>query len=38
MVINLVISASSDIGFEYVKNKSLSGEQVIGTFRDKNLR
>ena len=36
MVINLVISASSDIGFEYVKNKSLSGEQVIGTFRDKN--
>ena len=36
MVNNLVISASSDIGFEYVKNKSLSAEKVVGTFRDTN--
>ena len=36
MVNNLVISASSDIGFEYVKDRSLSGEKVVGTFRDTN--
>ena len=38
MVNNLVISASSDIGFEFVKNKSLSEEKVIGTYRDQNAK
>ncbi len=38
MVNNLVISASSDIGFEFVKNKHLSAEIVIGTYRDKSSK
>ncbi len=38
MVNNLVISASSDIGFEFVKDKILSEEKVIGTYRDQNSK
>ena len=34
VVSTLVISASSDIGFEFVKNRSLNGECVFGTYRD----
>ena len=38
MVINFVISASSDIGFEYVKDRFSKGEKIIGTYRDENSK
>ena len=34
----IVISGSSDIGFEFIKNRSLLGENVIGTYRDKDAK
>ncbi len=34
----IVISASSDIGFEFVKNRSIYGESIIGTYRDSSSK
>ena len=38
MVNNIVISASSDIGFEFIKDRSSKGEKIIGTYRDKKSK
>ena len=35
---NIVISGSSDIVFEFIKNRYSVGDNVIGTYRDKNAK
>ena len=35
---NIVISGSSDIGFEFIKNRNALGDQMIGTYRDENAK
>ena len=35
---NIVISGSSDIGFEFIKNRYAEGDNVIGTYRDHNAK
>ena len=38
MQTNIVISGSSDIGFEFIKNRYSEGDNVIATYRDENSK